>query len=83
MGKVRPTHAVLFGFNKEDEDQVGYFAMDGSRPFVTTEEALAKCFPLRKKRGQTGFGTPQQWCEFVNSDFHLCCGYKFHVVKRV
>ena len=83
MGKVRPTYGILFGFCKDDEDQVGYFAMENGHSFVSTEEELAMHFPLRKKRGQVGFGTPQQWCDLVNSDEDLCHGYKFHVVKKV
>ena len=49
MGKVKPKYGILFGFRKDDEDQVGYFAVINNKITVTTEEELARHFPLRRR----------------------------------
>ena len=83
MGKVKPKYGILFGFRKDDKDQVGYFTVIDNKITVTTEEELARHFPLRRRPKQKNFGTPQQWCDLINEDELLCHGYKFHVVKKV
>lgn len=68
---------VLFGFNKHDEDDTGYFSINLD---ITSELCMAKRFPSKKRRGQKGFGTPKQWLDFINNDSELNKGFKFHLV---
>ncbi|MCQ2602714.1 MAG: hypothetical protein MJ193_02175 [Clostridia bacterium] len=73
--KSEPKHFVLFGFNKDDVDQVGYFTAECG---VARERKHAKVFTVFRKSKK--HGTPEQWCKFVNDDKTLNNGYEFHVV---
>lgn len=67
----------MYGFNVEKPVFVGYFGKDLN---IVDDIDLAMKFPSKPKEGQVGFGTPEQWLEFVNDDFDLNKGYKFHLV---
>lgn len=69
---------VLFGFNKSYKDETGYFDCKNK---ITTELSCAKIFPSSNVLNIKGFGTPEKWVEFINSDSHLNNGFKFHLVK--
>lgn len=79
---MQSDYGLLFGFNVDNEDDVGYFAIVNNKSCVVSEENIAKHFPFKKARSQKGFGTPQQWCDLINEDPYLNHGYKFHVVTR-
>lgn len=68
---------VLYGFNKDKEVDVGYF---GKGLVVVDDKEDAMVFPSKPKENQKGFGSPEQWLEFINSDDDLNHGYKFHLV---
>ena len=77
--KESQTHwYVLYGFNKEDIDKVGYF---GPNNKIVDELSAARKFPDQNVNNLSGFGTPQQWKELINSDVDVNHGYKFHLVK--
>ena len=69
---------VLYGFKKTEPESVGYF---GKEFDIVDEIGIAMKFPVKPKEGQTGFGTPKQWLEFINDDIDLNKGYKFHLVS--
>lgn len=69
---------VLYGFNKEDIDKVGYFGYDN---MIVTDLSAARRFPDQNINNQSGFGTPLQWKELINADDEVNHGYKFHLVK--
>ena len=80
---------VLFGFNAaqaaaHDDDEsmnaepeTGYWTQQK----IVSALQDAALFPDKNKFGIEGFGTPQQWCEFINDDKSLNHGYKLHLVK--
>lgn len=69
---------VLYGFKKAEPASVGYF---GKELGIVDEIDIAMKFPVKPKEGQIGFGTPEQWLEFINDDKDLNKGYKFHLVS--
>ena len=68
---------VLYGFNKSNEEEIGFF---GKKLDITSNQDEAMRFPTSAKKGQIGFGTPEQWLEFINADDDINHGYKFHLV---
>ena len=73
----KKTSYVMFGYNKDDIDQVGYFSEDLK---ITDDVDKAKVFKSENVDNLKGFGTPEQWLEFINSDDSLNQGYIFHLV---
>lgn len=68
----------MYGFKLSDIDMTAYFGEDLK---IVTDIAIARRFPSKKRRGQKGFGTPEQWLNFINSDSSINQGYKFHLVS--
>lgn len=68
---------VMFGFEKDNIDNVGYFGNDGN---IVSDLAEAKRFPSKKKILQRGFAPPKKWLEFINNDDQLNHGFKFHLI---
>ena len=68
---------VMYGFRLDDEDDTAYF---GESNKIVTELAAARRFFSKPRKGQKGFGTPEQWLEFINSAPDLNQGYRFHLV---
>lgn len=68
---------ILFGYNKSDIDEVGYFGKNG---LITKVKQQAKIFPSKNIYKIKGFGSPKQWLDFINNDEQLNYGYKFHLV---
>lgn len=66
----RRKYYVLFGFNVEDIDTVGYYSDNG----IVEDMCDAKRF----KRSTLD---KEDWCKFINEDPGLNHGYRFHVVK--
>lgn len=87
--KQKAAFYVLFGFNvaqaashEEDEDlhvepETGYWTQEK----IVSELRDAALFPDKNAFNIQGFGTPQQWLDFINTDRSLSHGYKFHLVK--
>lgn len=75
--RKQPKYYVLFGFNKSDKDETGYFDDNNQ---ITPELSCAKLFPSENIFGIKGFGKPEKWVEFINTDKSLNKGYKFHLV---
>lgn len=71
---------VLFGFNKTNKTLTGYFDDNNS---ITTELSAAKLFPSENVFKIKGFGKPEKWVEFINTDKSLNNGYKFHLVNVI
>ena len=79
---------VMYGFCKSAQDKVGYLAKiphnADDEDVIVDDIKQAKLFPETDKNGITGFGTPKQWLDFVNSEFDEIYGldaWKFHLVK--
>ena len=80
---------VLFGFNvaqavaHEDDEFMNVEAETGywTQQKIVSELRDATLFPDKNDFGIEGFGTPQQWCEFINDDKSMNHGYKLHLVK--
>lgn len=74
----------MVGFNPSDIAQTGCLGIDEDPKAKTTYKIVdrleAKRFPSQNASHVKGFGTPQQWLEFFNSDPDLD-GWKFHLVK--
>lgn len=74
---------VMFGFSRDDIDVVGYLGKrdeDGKEVFAVVDDMEdAVLFPEKNVENVKGFGTPQQWLEYWNSDETL--NFKFHLVK--
>lgn len=75
---------VMFGFNRNDIDDIGYLGKPVHEkngiifPIVPdVEDALV--FPSSNENCVKGFGTPEQWLDFWNSDEDNV--FKFHLVK--
>lgn len=75
----RKKYACLYGFNRSDPNETGYFAIgpDGGYT-VTKDRASAKRFDLKKPRGAEGWAPPGKWLEFFGSEMP---DWKFHVVR--
>ena len=71
---------VMYGFNKDAIVETGYFGKDLT---IVQDMVDAKKFPSKKRPRQKGFGTPEQWLEFINADNDLNHGYKFHLVSVI
>ena len=69
---------VMYGYHLQNEDDTAYF---GERNKIVTEIEAARRFYSRPRKRQKGFGSPQQWLDFINSDPDLNQGYKFHLVS--
>lgn len=67
----------MFGYCKDDIDKVGYFSNDLD---ITEDASKAKVFMAENVSNIKGFGTPEQWLEFINTDSSLNHGYCFHLV---
>lgn len=75
---------VMFGFNRSDMDDIGYLG----KPIQLKNEIIfpivpdvedALVFPSSNENHVKGFGTPEQWLDFWNSDEDNV--FKFHLVK--
>ena len=75
--KYKKASYVMFGYCKDNIDQVGYFSKDLK---ITDDVSEAKVFTAENVNNIKGFGTPEQWLEFINSDCSLNHGYFFHLV---
>ena len=79
---------AMYGFCKSAQDEVGYLAKipckAGDEDVIADDIKRAKLFPETNENGITGFGSPKQWLDFVNSEFNEIYGpnaWKFHLVK--
>lgn len=78
--KKKTKYYVLFGFKKSDRDTTGYFDENNG---ITTELSAAKLFPSDNVFKIKGFGEPEKWVEFINTDRSLNNGYRFHLVNII
>ena len=69
---------VLFGFNKNDIDSVGFYK---SPDQVVEDSEDATWFPSENILSVQGYGTPAAWRDMINDDESLNSGYEFHLVK--
>lgn len=85
--KTDACNYVMYGFCKSDKDNVGYLARiptHADDEFLTDDIHLAKRFPSKNLKNQSGFGTPKQWLDFINAELEDLQGenaFKFHLVK--
>lgn len=71
---------VMFGFNRDDIDDTGYLGKKcDMKSLVVQDIHDALLFPDKNVTGSKGFGTPEQWLEFWNTNEDN--PYKFHLVK--
>ena len=67
---------MLFGFDVEDKDVLGYLAIGPDGPSVVEDRDRAARFALSAEPGK---GTPKDWCEFFKTEPQLS-GWRFHPV---
>ena len=75
---------VMFGFNRNDIDEAGYLGRpvheESGITFPIVQDVKdALVFPRSNENHVKGFGTPEQWLDFWNSDEDNV--FKFHLVK--
>ena len=73
---------VMYGYNKDNQDQVGYLSFSsqaGHTYNIVPDLAQAKRFPSKDKKNKD-FGTPEQWLDFFDNDPELD-DWSFHLVK--
>lgn len=73
---------VMYGYNKDNQDQVGYLSFSsqaGNTYEIVPDLAQAKRFPSKDKKNKD-FGTPKQWLDFFDNDPELD-DWSFHLVK--
>lgn len=71
------------GFNKDNEDETGMLAFDNEskKPYKIVQDMHdALKFPSVNVNNVSGFGTPEQWLKFFNTEPELS-SWKFHLVK--
>lgn len=69
---------VMYGYNLADENDTGYF---GKNLQIVTDINAAMLFPNKPRKNKRGFGSPQQWLDFLNDpNEKLNHGFKFHLV---
>lgn len=68
---------VMFGFDKDDNEKVGFFGKDLD---IVYDADDAKVFCSKNKSKLVGFTTPEKWLEFINDDKDLNHNFKFHLV---
>ena len=78
---------VLMGFNKENDSETGFLAMNMGRTDyrqkaykIVHDTRKALKFPSENIYGVNGFGTPKQWLEFFKGEDELST-WKFHLSK--
>lgn len=69
---------VLFGHDLDDPEKVGYFS---NTLKITDDADCAKVFPDINVNRVKGFGPPEAWRDFINSDPELNHNFKFHLVR--
>jgi len=75
----KPTNYVMYGFNKDDTEDVGYLGKnlkEDGKVSIVQDIHEAKLFP-EVQDGKSG--SPEQWLDFWNSDEDN--HFKFHLVK--
>lgn len=80
MAKSKRQYYIMFGYCKDDIDEVGYFGNDLS---IVKDSSEAKLFPLKNYKRKKQFKTPEEWLKFINNDSSINNGYKFHLVKTL
>ena len=74
---------ALMGYNKDNEDETGMLGIDleAKKPYkIVHDMNEALKFPSENVNNVKGFGTPDQWLKFFNSEPDLD-NWKFHLVK--
>lgn len=83
--KKNSANYAMYGFRLSSPDDVGYLAKMPGKKFAMTDDVReAKLFPESNAEDQAGFGSPEQWLEFVNAELKDMFGdaaYVFHLVK--
>lgn len=71
------------GYNKDNEDETGMLAFDSEsrKPYKIVKDLNdALKFPSKNINNVEGFGTPEQWLDFFNSEPELE-DWRFHLIK--
>ena len=71
------------GFNKNNEDETGMlgFDIESKNPYKIVHSIKdAMKFPSKNESNREGFGTPEQWLKFFNSE-PLLKDWKFHLIS--
>jgi len=82
---------VLYGFNINDKDDVGYLALRSQDDLkqnprlgvyeVVKDEAMARKFPMENYDNLPGFAPPEKWLEFFKEEDELS-DWRFHLVTK-
>ena len=75
---------VLYGFNKNEENQTGYLSFKETPKFkyeVVDDVDLARYFPAENYDKASDFASPDKWLKFFNKERELV-DWKFHLIAK-
>ena len=72
--------AYMFGYDRARHDRTGWLKLTGTGYEIAESRACATPFEIENVSGKEGWGSPEQWKDFFNSEDELS-GWRFHVVK--
>jgi hypothetical protein len=72
--------AYMFGYDRSSPDKTGWLKVTGSGYEIADDRSGATPFETENVSGRKGWGSPEQWKDFFNSEDELS-GWRFHVVK--
>ena len=69
----------MFGYNRKSPDETGFLRLTDAGYEIIKDHELASGFETENLTGKKGWGSPEQWKEFFNSEEELK-DWRFHVV---
>ena len=72
--------AYMFGYDKNSPDRTGWLKVTRSGYEIAEDILDATPFETENVSGRKGWGSPEQWKEFFNSEDALS-DWRFHIVK--
>lgn len=72
--------AYMFGYDRSSQDRTGWLKVTPEGYEIVNDRSGATRFETDNVSGKKGWGSPDQWKEFFNSEDELSC-WRFHVVK--
>ena len=72
----------MFGYDRNSPDRTGWLKTTESGYVIVEDRFDATPFETENVSGRKGWGSPERWKEFFNSENELS-GWRFHVVKYI
>lgn len=70
----------MYGYRRDDPDRTGWLKVTNSGYEIVGDRPEATPFETENSSGKKGWGSPEQWKDFFNSEDELSC-WRFHAVK--